>query len=535
MDLRSGILSTAQALGINPLDLATAISYETAGTFDPTKAGPTTQWGQHRGLIQFGEPQAKKYGVDWANPVASQLGPQGAVANYLRDTGVRPGMGLLDIYSAINAGGVGRYNRSDANNGGAPGTVRDKVEKQMAGHRQKALALLGAIDQPQQTISTNSPQTEAPMQDQKATGLLGSLFPNMTADRQDRLAVALSGLSMHPNQGIVQMAGQRMADRREDNKAAQARTEERQQTNRTIAWLETQAQNNPNAAQALQMLSQGVIDARGALQLAMQQPEAKYRQVTGATAASMGLDPNKVYNIGPDNKISGIGGGDTVITNNMGPTGVDYGNPGNGLVWQRDQSGNVVTDERGAPIAIPYQGGPVWNEQAQAARGQAETDKAQQEQQATTDNVVLNQVNAIRDMLNNGGIFDLPEVGIVGNALGRMGVNQEAVNMRNRLATLEGMVSFDQLARMRAASPTGGALGAISERELTLLSAQLGTLAQSSDAQTIKETLDLLESVMRKADAYPNAAQFGFGGTSNGKQTQSMSNEDLLRKYGYID
>ena len=141
-DLRTGILQTAAALGINPLDLATAISYETGGTFDPTQAGPTTQWGQHRGLIQFGEPQAKQYGVDWANPVASQLGPKGAVANYLRDTGVQPGMGLLDIYSAINAGGVGRYDASDANNGGAPGTVRDKVEKQMAAHRQKAAALL---------------------------------------------------------------------------------------------------------------------------------------------------------------------------------------------------------------------------------------------------------------------------------------------------------------------------------------------------------------------------------------------------------
>lgn len=141
--LKSGIQETATALGIDPIDLATAISYETAGTFDPTKSGPKTQWGQHRGLIQFGEPQAQKYGVDWSNPVGSQLGANGAVANYLRDTGVQPGMGLLDIYSAINAGGVGRYNRSDAKNGGAPGTVRDKVEQQMADHRAKALALFG--------------------------------------------------------------------------------------------------------------------------------------------------------------------------------------------------------------------------------------------------------------------------------------------------------------------------------------------------------------------------------------------------------
>lgn len=147
-DIKDGIASTAQALGIDPVDLATAISYETGGTFDPTKAGPTTQWGQHKGLIQFGEPQAKQYGVDWENPVGSQLGPDGAVAKYLRATGVQPGMGLLDIYSAINAGGVGKYGASDANNGGAPGTVRDKVEKQMAAHRAKALAMFGTDQQP---------------------------------------------------------------------------------------------------------------------------------------------------------------------------------------------------------------------------------------------------------------------------------------------------------------------------------------------------------------------------------------------------
>lgn len=141
--LAQGIIETASSLGVDPVDLATAISYETAGTFDPAKRGPTTQWGQHRGLIQFGQPQAKKYGVDWNDPLGSQLGPNGAIAKYLRDAGVKPGMGLLDIYSAINAGGVGLYNRSDANNGGAPGTVRDKVEKQMSGHRRKAQALIG--------------------------------------------------------------------------------------------------------------------------------------------------------------------------------------------------------------------------------------------------------------------------------------------------------------------------------------------------------------------------------------------------------
>lgn len=144
--LRNGILATAAAVGANPVDLATAISYETGGTFNPLQAGPTTQWGQHRGLIQFGEPQAKQYGVNWDDPLNSQLGPNGAIANYLRASGFKPGMSGMDLYSTINAGAPGRYSASDANNGGAPGTVQDKWNQQMAGHRQKAEALLGSAN-----------------------------------------------------------------------------------------------------------------------------------------------------------------------------------------------------------------------------------------------------------------------------------------------------------------------------------------------------------------------------------------------------
>jgi hypothetical protein len=138
--LANAIKQTSEQLGISPNDLATVMSYETGGTFDPWKKGPTTQWGTHRGLIQWGEPQARKYGVTEDSTIEQQVA---AAGQYLKDAGVTPGMGLLDIYSAVNAGRVGRYNASDANNGGAPGTVRDKVEKQMESHKAKAASLLG--------------------------------------------------------------------------------------------------------------------------------------------------------------------------------------------------------------------------------------------------------------------------------------------------------------------------------------------------------------------------------------------------------
>ncbi len=149
-----GIVEAAEELGVDAVDLATAISYETGGTFDPQQKGPTTKWGQHEGLIQFGQPQQQEYGVDLSSresALHSQLGADGAIVKYLRRTGVQPGMGLLDIYSAINAGGVGRYDRSDAHAGGAPGTVRDKVENQMAGHRENAMQLLGVQSEPRPT------------------------------------------------------------------------------------------------------------------------------------------------------------------------------------------------------------------------------------------------------------------------------------------------------------------------------------------------------------------------------------------------
>jgi len=138
---------TADALGIPLEDLLTQISFETGGTLDPRQSGPTTQWGQHRGLIQWGEPQARQYGVDFSSEDAalrSQLGREGAVVRYALDRGFVPGEHQgLDLYSAINAGYVGLNHRSDAHNGGTPGTVADKYNDQMASHRAKVRGLIG--------------------------------------------------------------------------------------------------------------------------------------------------------------------------------------------------------------------------------------------------------------------------------------------------------------------------------------------------------------------------------------------------------
>lgn len=119
----------AQELGIDPVDLATAISYETGGKFSTSLWGG--KGGNYLGLIQFGPTERERYGVRPGQPFAEQMK---AVTSFLKDRGVKPGMGLIDIYSTINAGSPGRYQASDG-----PGrTVMLHVQAMNQTHRAKA-------------------------------------------------------------------------------------------------------------------------------------------------------------------------------------------------------------------------------------------------------------------------------------------------------------------------------------------------------------------------------------------------------------
>jgi len=116
---------SAARLGTSPEALATAIAYETEGTFSPKIWGGAG--GQFMGLIQFGGGgwrghwEREKYGANEKQSFKEQLP---AVEAYLKDRGFKPGMGLLDLYSTINAGSPGKYNLSDD---GGRHTVRTHV------------------------------------------------------------------------------------------------------------------------------------------------------------------------------------------------------------------------------------------------------------------------------------------------------------------------------------------------------------------------------------------------------------------------
>lgn len=149
-DLTTSAVQAARTLGISPVDLLTVISFETGGTFNAGIRGGKNN--AHVGLIQFDAENQRKYGIYPGMPVGEQMT---AVVRYLQDRGFKPGMSIYDLYSTINAGRPGMYNASDAANGGTPGTVRDKVDTQMADHRAKAEALLGGKFEVPSDIDTN--------------------------------------------------------------------------------------------------------------------------------------------------------------------------------------------------------------------------------------------------------------------------------------------------------------------------------------------------------------------------------------------
>ena len=76
------------------------------------------------------------------------------------------------------------------------------------------------------------------------------------------------------------------------------------------------------------------------------------------------------------------------------------------------------------------------------------------------------------------------------------GGSTEAGTMESFLLTLQANVGFDELQAMRESSPTGGALGQVSEREIAFLQALLGNIEQARDPQILMYNLERLQTFM---------------------------------------
>jgi len=201
-----------------------------------------------------------------------------------------------------------------------------------------------------------------------------------------------------------------------------------------------------------------------------------------------------------------------------GATSVSVGGANTYDVGTIPQGYRLSYDEQGRPAvleALPG-GKPAQDEQAAAEAARKAAENA-----STKGTVIGNQVDTLLTALDKGGIFNLPEAGIVGNVLGYLNVNQEAVDFKNTLAAIQSAVAFDTLQKMREASKTGGALGAVSERELDLLISAYGALQQSSSPELLKRNLTTIKDIMTKIESDPVARGYLYG---TGAPTSAGSN-----------
>lgn len=543
---------------MDPLDLATIISYETGGTFDPLQPGPTTQHGQHRGLIQFGEPQAAQHGANFSDPrtaIISQLGPGGAVESYFKGSGWQPGMNFLDAYSTVNAGAPGRYNASDANNGGAPGTVRDKVMNQMGPHRQKAMALMGMSSQGggfAPPVPEGPGVVEALMNRDwrgAATAAGRELFrpgdasPGIAANRNAQLADALgAGADAMVNQigqqqgpaswmQVLAAVGNKAGSAR---KAAQA-NEQMTQGNAELAQLMSTGSRDPaTMARIMELnpeLGQQIMIQRDALdaQIAAEQREFGYDmakiQARAANAPpeptlDVTIDPftgEASFSYGPKTGQQGQGGGTigspknapTQANNTTGstptPGHANYGdtpnNTGSTNAPQYNAGGNVNPEPQQGQVLgqgkVPESHIRVLNEETgtitEAPIPGSKDATAEQKQQLRDWGIGNLMLKKVEEARANSSQWS---TGFWGNILKNVG-GTEARDLQATLDTLLSNRGFETLQAMRDSSPTGGALGQVTERELTLLQSTLSSLDQAQSRPQFEKHLDEFEDYYR--------------------------------------
>lgn len=110
-------------------------------------------------------------------------------------------------------------------------------------------------------------------------------------------------------------------------------------------------------------------------------------------------------------------------------------------------------------------------------------------------------------------------------------------NLAEILDTVRANVGFDRLNQMRAESPTGGALGQVTERELKFLQSVAGSLEQAQRGERLLYNLDRLDYITQQIvnNGLPEGGQIAFPTFEQWKGQRGggePSISDLVNLYG---
>ena len=159
-------------------------------------------------------------------------------------------------------------------------------------------------------------------------------------------------------------------------------------------------------------------------------------------------------------------------------------------------------------------------EEREAAEMKAEAKSAQA-------SLVVEEIGRVERLIEEATI---PATGFVGN-IARKYAGTNAADVDRILNTIRANVGFDRLQQMREQSPTGGALGQVSENENKLLQSVLGSLEQSLSEDEFKYNLarlkDTFLDIVHGKGNRPDGLERPEG--PQGLDFENMSDEELRR------
>ncbi|RWR31504.1 hypothetical protein D2T29_10755 [Sinirhodobacter populi] len=198
-------------------------------------------------------------------------------------------------------------------------------------------------------------------------------------------------------------------------------------------------------------------------------PDPGYTMLSPDEAKALGL-PDGAYQRSADGKVSQIGGSGVTVNVGDGAPGLGKLSPDYGYVLDPATGQPVIDPSTGLPTAAPVPGSPA----STAAAKVSDQDAARRQAQETTGDVIT---NAAKRALDAGRGRML---GGVGQSVAGMLPWTDSAEVQRQVDVLKANATIETLNAMRQQSPTGGALGSVTEGENRMLAAKAGALDPSS-------------------------------------------------------
>ena len=184
-------------------------------------------------------------------------------------------------------------------------------------------------------------------------------------------------------------------------------------------------------------------------------------------------------------------------------TGTTFPAPEPGKQWKRDKNGAIMTDENGAGIQVTTPG----TKQAAEEEAAAKAANNKRSQKLIASSILINDADrALQIAAENKDSFFKQTTGLIGTLASSL-PGTPAHSVFTSLQSVKAQIGFDKLQQMRDASPTGAALGPVSDFENRLLQATYGSLEQSQDYDQFVHNLERVKKIYA---AVVNA-EFGEG------------------------